>query len=226
VTPAEREARILSLERQVKYLARCKHADVPCVPLDDLISAAWLGAIQAVDLFDEDGGATLSTYASWKIASAMADFLRSLDPLTRHQRDQVNGSAREAVQREAAGLGPDPAAITEPLILSADAHFKHGHERPSPLARVADERAATLQRAVDARLIIEKIYKRAARHREINTPASRRQEYAEYDRRNAEILERWMEGELMIDIAATLGIKECRVSQICARTLELLREAA
>jgi RNA polymerase sigma factor (sigma-70 family) len=228
MTPAEREERILSLEPQVKYLAGRKHALLPFtrVHLDEMISAAWLGAIRAVDSFDESMPNTLKTYARWKIASAMADYLRSLDPLTRPHRDQVNVCERDAVRRQAAGLDPDPARIAAPLILSAEARFKHGEERPSPLARVADERAATRQRALDARLTLEKIYARAARHRAINTPASLRESQARLDRRNVRILERSMEGEFMRDIGASLGIHESRVSQICKHSLELLRAAA
>ncbi|MES2136106.1 MAG: sigma-70 family RNA polymerase sigma factor [Pseudomonadota bacterium] len=142
MTPAERDAQILSLERQVKYLAGRKHALLPYarIHLDEMISAAWLGAIRAVDSFDEAQGHKLSTYASWKIASAMADYLRDLDPLTRNHRIAVTRGAAAPV-----------------FTLSAETHG----DEPGPLRRIPDDRAACAQHALDARITLEAIEARA-----------------------------------------------------------------
>jgi RNA polymerase sigma factor (sigma-70 family) len=89
VTPAEREAAILSLRPQVEYLAGRRALHQLSTTREELISAGWIGAISAVDLFDQERGLLLETYADWKIRSAILDYLRGVDPLSRQHRQAV-----------------------------------------------------------------------------------------------------------------------------------------
>ncbi len=146
--PEEREARILSLEKLVKLVVNLRRQRLPrSIHRDELTSAAWLGAIQAVESFDPERHTSLATYADWKIRSAIADYLRSLDPLGRTHRRRVSA-------------GELPAVVT----ISADSLY---YDSPrglglNPLAPVWDPRAAGRQRQTEARLVLHSIYARAA----------------------------------------------------------------
>lgn len=81
---------ILSLADTVRMMAarrlRKTHSRIT---LEELVSAAWLGAIQAVDRFRPELGMKLGTFARWRIAGEMSDYLRSLDYLGRDHRREV-----------------------------------------------------------------------------------------------------------------------------------------
>jgi RNA polymerase sigma factor (sigma-70 family) len=193
MTAAEREARILSLEPQVRGLAIQKARRIPSLGLDEIVSAAWLGAIRAVDTFDPAAGNQLKTFAEWCIRSTIADYLRSLDPLSRQHRQQVN--------RETAA---------EPRTFSLDP-LAAGHldESVGPIGSVADPRAARDIALVEAALTLQKIVGRARL-----LP------------RNESVLRRWLGGERLKVIGASIGVNESRASQICKHTIEQLRAAA
>lgn len=99
----DRERHILSLRPQVLWIARGVKAGLPLhVALDDLVAEGWIGAIRAVDRWDPAKGA-LSTIAEWSIRSAIADYLRAQDFLSRHDR----AAFRASVER-ATALGEKP----------------------------------------------------------------------------------------------------------------------
>jgi RNA polymerase sigma factor (sigma-70 family) len=88
----ERDALILSLHSMVRRIALARRASLPrFLRGDDLLSAAWLGAVEAVDRFDPARGTDLQTYASWRIRGAIGDYLRSLDPVSRDERRKLRG---------------------------------------------------------------------------------------------------------------------------------------
>ncbi|MES2136974.1 MAG: sigma-70 family RNA polymerase sigma factor [Pseudomonadota bacterium] len=202
MTPAEREARILSLERQVNYLARRKYALLPFrrIQLDELISAAWLGAIRAVDSFDETAGNKLSTYADWKIASAIADYLRSLDPLTRIHRRAVNRDEAEPI-----------------YFLQQGRPEGNSRDKPGPIARAMDGGAARAQVALDARITLEAIMARA----QLSARSAKILRLWSEGGLMKEI------GLAMTsELDARLHLSESRVSQICSESIAKLRLAA
>jgi RNA polymerase sigma factor (sigma-70 family) len=88
-----RDATILGLERQVKFLARRQKNLTPAAELEDLLASAWVGAIQAVDSFDPARKVTLAVFANHRIRGAMLDFLRELDPLSRDHRLEIKRGA-------------------------------------------------------------------------------------------------------------------------------------
>jgi RNA polymerase sigma factor for flagellar operon FliA len=197
VTPAEREERILSLESLVRILAKARASSLPFhVGLDDLISAAWVGAIAAVDSFDEKRGPDLSTYASWRIRGSIGDYLRSVDPLSRDHRRRVKKGEEE-----------------NPLIVSIDqqiiTHNRSGDILPSSHEQIPDPREEREHSRQEARLELRAIYRRAGLRP-----------------RHAKVLRLYMEGETMKVIGHTEGVKESRISQICTRAVLKLRQAA
>ncbi len=84
-----REQRILSCANQVKLLARRAAYKTPGNLYPDLLSVAWIGAIEAVDRFNPNMGVKLSTFTGRRITGSILDYLRRQDLLTRGQRKRV-----------------------------------------------------------------------------------------------------------------------------------------
>lgn len=87
-----------------RAIARRTHARLPKgVDLDDLISTAVMGLIEAVDRFDPSRGVSFKAYAKHRIQGAILDSLRATDWVPR------------AVRRRAAALENTRAALAERL---------------------------------------------------------------------------------------------------------------
>lgn len=87
---SERERLILAHLPQVHLLAGRLHRRCPAsVDIEDLVSVGTVGLIQAVDRFRPECGLKLKTLAEHRIRGAMADYLRTLDPLSRQVRHFV-----------------------------------------------------------------------------------------------------------------------------------------
>lgn len=72
----------------VLSIARRLHHQVPDFPYDDLVNEGWIGALHAVDRYDPELGASLSTYATTRIRGQMMDHIRQYSWLSR--RDYAN----------------------------------------------------------------------------------------------------------------------------------------
>jgi RNA polymerase sigma factor for flagellar operon FliA len=89
-TTEERDALILQHLPQVNCIAVRIHEKLPAaMELDDLISAGVLGLVAAVDHYDPSHGASLRTYAEYKIRGAILDSIRGLDGIPSHKRKRV-----------------------------------------------------------------------------------------------------------------------------------------
>lgn len=75
----------MSLEPIVKSCAKSVRSFTGA-ELEELISAGWIGACQAVDSFEPSRNVPLTVHARTRIRGAMLDALRQADPLTRGQR--------------------------------------------------------------------------------------------------------------------------------------------
>jgi RNA polymerase sigma factor (sigma-70 family) len=95
-----RNALILSLQPVVVTIAKWLFRKLPYAAgadqCEELIQAGYLGAIRAVDEFDPARGASLETYAGHCIRSAILDFMRRCDPLTKLHRRQVRRGVVQA----------------------------------------------------------------------------------------------------------------------------------
>lgn len=141
MTPAEREEQILSLRPLVIAMARSRHIrlTVPSVLFSDLVSAAWVGAIAAVDRFKPAQGNLLRTYARWKIAGALGDYMRSIDPVSRDERRKL-------------AANPD---LTPPITFSLTPRPK-GEASPCD---ISDQRSLQAIHRIEARLDLAKLCK-------------------------------------------------------------------
>lgn len=90
LTKEERDALILEHLPQVNWIATRIHEKLPAsVELDDLISAGIIGLLAAVDNYDPSHGASLKTYAEYKIRGAILDSIRGLDGIPTHKRKRI-----------------------------------------------------------------------------------------------------------------------------------------
>jgi RNA polymerase sigma factor FliA len=89
-TKEERDALILEHLPQVNWIAIRIHEKLPGgIELDDLISAGVIGLVAAVDNYDPSQGASLRTYAEYKIRGAILDSIRGLDGIPSHKRKRM-----------------------------------------------------------------------------------------------------------------------------------------
>lgn len=148
---SERDTLILSLAPQVKAIVTARYRFLPrMVDRDDLTSAAWLGAIDAVDRFEPVRGLLLMTFAKWRINGAIQDFLRGLDPLSRDHRAQVT-------RGEAFDVG----------TISMDQPMQR-HDDFTLHCILSDLRPERDQQILEARLTLDSLRKRARLNRRSN----------------------------------------------------------
>lgn len=95
-TFADRNATILSLAPLARKLARRVAARVASavVDVDDLESAGWMAAIQAVDRFDPSFGVPFEGYAIRVMLGAMYNELRRVDPVSERNRRTLRSGHR------------------------------------------------------------------------------------------------------------------------------------
>lgn len=145
MTSAEREATILGLEPLVSIVAKKTAASIPVrVEMEDLISAGWVGAIDAVDRFDAARNVPLAVYARWRIRGAIRDYLRSVDHLSRGHRRCVTRAEEEA-----------------PITISIDRQEIDSELLPNMEDVLPNERATRERLRHDARIELQAIYRRA-----------------------------------------------------------------
>ena len=107
---AERDAQLLELLPQVRYIARRIHSRLPAhVPFDDLLQAGVVGLLDALHKFDPRRKVQLESYMKFRIRGAILDELRSLDWSPRELR-RKGRRIEEAEQQLRAKLGREPAA--------------------------------------------------------------------------------------------------------------------
>ncbi len=187
-----RDEELRSLAPTVSYHASTLKRRLPrSVSVEDLESEGWIGALGALDQFDPARGFKLSTFAQHRIRYAMCDSLRELDPLSRWHRHKVNRGVAHDVLTVSLGESP------------------RRDEMAGPIAAKACPRAERDQRALDARLDIEKLFARA------NLKPRWREALLRY----------FVQGETLREVGRALGVGESRASQICGAAMRKLRAA-
>jgi RNA polymerase sigma factor for flagellar operon FliA len=97
----ERDTLILEHLTQVNWIAIRIHEKLPAgIELDDLISAGVIGLVAAVDNYDPSHGASLRTYAEYKIRGAILDSIRGLDGIPSHKRKRLKQVQRAIAKVE------------------------------------------------------------------------------------------------------------------------------
>lgn len=119
-----RDLRVMSLERLV--LQTAVHMSVRLPPglratvLPDFIQVAWLGAIGAVDNYDPARG-EFSWYARQCISHRLQDYMRSVDHLSKSNRQSVKTGECEPPRRIPVSIRwPSPESFDQAFITRHD----------------------------------------------------------------------------------------------------------
>ena len=122
VQDEQRQALIMELLPQVRYIARHIHERLPQhILLEDLVHAGILGLLDAVEKFDPGKNVQIKSYAKFRIRGAILDSLRELDWSPRELRRQ--GRQIEQAYARLRGLhgrDPDEHEVATELGLSLD----------------------------------------------------------------------------------------------------------
>ncbi|HTZ63474.1 MAG TPA: sigma-70 family RNA polymerase sigma factor [Solirubrobacteraceae bacterium] len=191
----ERDTAILSLSRTVHYLAYV-YSQRFGVAQDELVGVAWEGAIRAVDSYRPDRGTALPSYATWRIRSALLDYARQQDHVSRNTRRRITQGSLPAGEYERP-VSLDCELAEHPTLM-ATLESEREEWEPEPTVLLAD-RDAQLRAAVAAlpereRIIIE-----------------------QFDLVDA--------GVTLRELGELFGVTESRISQIRKQALDQLRDA-
>lgn len=124
--PADREQLILEHIPLVRYLVSRISVKLPQhLDLQDLMSAAMIGLINAADRFDPSRGVLFKTFAEQHVRGTILDELRSYDVLSRSMRDKYKRMERELHRLEnLLGRPPSSEEVAESLQMSLDEYFE------------------------------------------------------------------------------------------------------
>lgn len=122
----ERDEAIISLMPVVLSIARKMHLQLPDFPYDDLVSEGWIGAMQAVERWDPEQGASLATFGASRIRGQMMDHVRQYSWLSRKDYADVKEGTAEFSLRSidepiVRGGTDDEASLADLLPDSEDA---------------------------------------------------------------------------------------------------------
>ena len=122
---SEREQLILEHIPLVRYLVgRMATKLPPHLDLQDLMSAAMIGLINAADRFDSARGVLFKTFAEQHVRGTILDELRSYDVLSRSMREKYKRLERELRQLEHLfGRNPTSEEVAESLQMSLEDYF-------------------------------------------------------------------------------------------------------
>ena len=122
----DREHLILEHIPLVRYLVGRMSAKLPQhLDLQDLMSSAMIGLINAADRFDPLRGVLFKTFAEQHIRGTILDELRSYDVLSRSMRDKYKRLEREMHKLENRfGRHPTSEEVAASLQISLDEYYE------------------------------------------------------------------------------------------------------
>lgn len=111
----------------VKYVVGRLAITLPTVmDSDDVLSYGVIGLIDALDRFDPSRGIKFESYAIPRIRGSIIDALRSLDPLSRTDRDRARETERAHLALESQlGRAPSDEEVALQLGVSIDRYHQH-----------------------------------------------------------------------------------------------------
>jgi RNA polymerase sigma factor for flagellar operon FliA len=127
VSPSsERDALILGHMPLVRFLVGRMSAKLPShLDVQDLMSSAMIGLINAADRFDPARGVLFKTFAEQHIRGTILDELRAHDVLSRSVRDKYKRLERELNELEhRLGRNPTSEEVAGALEISLDDYFE------------------------------------------------------------------------------------------------------
>jgi RNA polymerase sigma factor FliA len=123
---ADREQLILEHIPLVRYLVGRMSTKLPQhLDLQDLMSSAMIGLINAADRFDPSRGVLFKTFAEQHVRGTILDELRSYDVLSRSMRDKYKRLERKLNELEhLLGRHPTSEEVAAALEISLDEYYE------------------------------------------------------------------------------------------------------
>lgn len=197
----------------------------PQIELDDLISAGFMGLIEAIDRFDPGRNVPLATYARQRIYGSIIDALRAQDWVPRAVREKVASldDARSHLE-DRLGRTPTREEMCERLNLSIqdyDALLKSAQVRTlvSADAPIGEEGGLRLVESLPSN---EDPIRTSEQFESRRMVASA---MCDLTPREKEAISLYYFHDLSLrETGQILGVTESRVCQLCARGVKRLRE--
>lgn len=122
----EREQLIIDHIPLVRYLVGKMTVQLPQhLDLQDLMSAAMIGLINAADRFDPERGVLFKTFAEQHVRGTILDELRSYDVLSRSMRDKYKRLAKELrILEHQLGRNPTSEEVAEALSITLEDYYQ------------------------------------------------------------------------------------------------------
>ncbi len=225
----ERDELVMSQLAEVHFIARRIHRRLPVfVPLEDLVHSGVLGLLEATQKYDSKANVQFKTFAQFRIRGAILDSLRELDRASRRMRSKsrrLNAVSeklslrlgRRATEEEiACELGVDLTALrklatTLRSLELVDRQSTSGKDRAgtrdlieSAPARADEDPFLQCLRSEMRRNLVQAMSTLLPREQQILTLY-------------------YIEQLTMQEIAAALGVKNSRISQIHSAAISKLR---
>ena len=194
------------------------------VELDDLISAGFMGLIEAIDRFDESRNVPLGSFARQRIHGAIVDSLRAQDWVPRTVRDKVAvlDDARRGLH-DRLGRTPTREEMADRLGLSLaeyesllkTAEVKTLVSMDAPAVSSGETRLVEFIPANDGPIALSKTWE--ARQMVVNA-------MSDLSPREREAVSLYYFHDLSLrETGDILGVSESRACQLCARAVKRLR---
>lgn len=141
VTKKKRDQLVLENLKIAEIIARKFCAKIPhSVPLEEVISDATLGLIDAAERFDKSKNVKFQTYAEHRIRGAILDGLRERDWIGRTTRDRIKEISKTIKELEGKLKGtPTHAQIAKALNLKIEEYYQLINEAREPLFIYLDD---------------------------------------------------------------------------------------
>jgi RNA polymerase sigma factor for flagellar operon FliA len=229
--PALRERLVRTYVYVVYKVANALRAHLPDrIDTDELVSAGFVGLVQAFDGYDPTRPVKFQTYCAHRVRGAMLDHLRASDWMPRSARRQVRNftDAARGLQNELGRVPADeevaqrmnlPALEVHRLRAASPAMTSLGSECGESDTDNECQASLHLSDALDDKkgLPPPDAAQRSEIRRFVANDLSRTERLL--------ILLYYYEGMTMQEVGKTLGVSESRVCQVHARILRQLRAA-
>lgn len=204
----------------VPKVAASVHANLPkSVQFDDIVSAGYIGLMDAVEKFDPERGIKFETYSMSRIRGQMLDDLRSSDWVPRSVRSRARHIEKATTDfQEMYGRSPSDEEIAEVLEISVD-------KVRTVLNKVATGKFVNLDQPVagDEGLSLFDVIPDGAGNDDTHLDALMQrtvEAIEEKDGREAVVISLYYyEGLTLADIGRVLGVTESRVCQIHTKAI-------
>lgn len=209
----------------VQFVAQKIQRTIPVhVDLDELIGEGTLGLVQAARRFDAKRGIRFRTFAERRIVGAIQDSLRKLDPLGRTLRRQRR-RAEQVVAELQSELARPPT--DEEIAARLQLPLERWRSLVLQLARAgspvdcccpANPRGANGEPPEATRRLDDNVHDQQLRTILNDALATLPNHCCQI------VTLRYVEGWTMTEISQALGISQCWVSKLHARTLDCIRQ--